>query len=97
MSASHPDKSCSKRGEDEEGDGDEAIEKKQGNYLEVYEQSGSKQPVDFGEVGRVFKVVELFAMVWNMDAVLDQCGVYLSHSLVYHVLSRFSNARKPAL
>ncbi|KAH9327339.1 hypothetical protein KI387_007517 [Taxus chinensis] len=95
MSVSHLDKSYSESGEDEE---DEAIEKKQGNYLEVCEQFGSERSVDFGEVGRVFKVVEeLFAMDRNMDAVLDQCGVNLSHSLVYHVLSRFSNARKPAL
>ncbi|KAL2340997.1 hypothetical protein Fmac_008937 [Flemingia macrophylla] len=32
----------------------------------------------------------------NMEAVLDECGVRLSHDLVVDVLQRFRHARKPA-
>ncbi|GLJ04938.1 hypothetical protein SUGI_0007380 [Cryptomeria japonica] len=96
MPISKPDGSCSGNGDDDGGG--EITHKKQRNCLKEYGQSWSEQPVDFGEVERVCKVVEeLFAMDRNMEAVLDQCGVNLSHSLVFHVLSRFSNARKPAL
>ncbi|KAM5576035.1 pentatricopeptide repeat-containing protein [Rosa sericea] len=49
------------------------------------------------EVDRVCKVIdELFALDRNMEAVLDQCGVQLSHDLVVAVLRRFHHARKPA-
>ncbi|KAM7275983.1 hypothetical protein ACFE04_017849 [Oxalis oulophora] len=49
------------------------------------------------EVDKVCKVIDdLFAIDRNMEAVLDQCGVTLSHDLVVEVLSRFRHARKPA-
>ena len=49
------------------------------------------------EVERVCKVIdELFALDRNMEAVLDECGVRLSHDLVVDVLQRFKHARKPA-
>ncbi|RDX61930.1 Pentatricopeptide repeat-containing protein, mitochondrial, partial [Mucuna pruriens] len=49
------------------------------------------------EVDRVCKVIdELFALDRNMEAVLDECEVRLSHDLVVDVLQRFKHARKPA-
>ena len=52
---------------------------------------------DPDEVDRVCKVIdELFALDRNMEAVLDECGVQLSHDLVLDVLQRFKHARKPA-
>lgn len=49
------------------------------------------------EVVRVCKVIdELFALDRNMEAVLDECGVQLSHDLVVAVLKRFQHARKLA-
>ncbi|KAK7306506.1 hypothetical protein VNO77_44453 [Canavalia gladiata] len=52
---------------------------------------------DPDEVDRVCKVIgELFALDRNMEAVLDECGVQLSHDLVVDVLRRFKHARKPA-
>ncbi|XP_023537572.1 pentatricopeptide repeat-containing protein At3g62470, mitochondrial-like [Cucurbita pepo subsp. pepo] len=49
------------------------------------------------EVDRVCKVLdELFALDRNMEAVLDECGIILSHDLVLNVLERFKQARKPA-
>ncbi|KAG4944121.1 hypothetical protein JHK85_048767 [Glycine max] len=49
------------------------------------------------EVERVCKVIdELFALDRNMEVVLDECGVRLSHDLVVDVLQRFKHARKPA-
>ncbi|KAL5581142.1 hypothetical protein UlMin_013584 [Ulmus minor] len=49
------------------------------------------------EVDRVCKVIdELFALDRNMEAVLDECGIQLSHGLVVDVLERFRHARKPA-
>lgn len=52
---------------------------------------------DPDEVDRVCKVIdELFALDRNMEAVLDECGVRLSHELVVDVLQRFKHARKPA-
>ncbi|CAK8530760.1 unnamed protein product [Lathyrus sativus] len=52
---------------------------------------------DPDEVNRVCKVIdELFALDRNMEAVLDECGVMLSHDLVVDVLHRFKHARKPA-
>lgn len=49
------------------------------------------------EVDRVCKVIdELFALDRNMEAVLDGCGVNLTHDLVIDVLERFKHARKPA-
>ncbi|KAL1216202.1 Pentatricopeptide repeat-containing protein [Cardamine amara subsp. amara] len=49
------------------------------------------------EVERVCKVIdELFALDRNMEAVLDEMKVYLSHDLIVEVLERFRHARKPA-
>lgn len=49
------------------------------------------------EVERVCKVIdELFALDRNMEAVLDECGIHLTHDLVMEVLERFRHARKPA-
>lgn len=95
-----PEKSESEEEEDDDDDDDEScdpiIEKNEGNNLVMYQHSG-QAVVDLIEVERVYKVVEeLFASDRNMEAVLDQCDVKLSHSLVYHVLIRFSHARKPA-
>ncbi|KAI6682895.1 hypothetical protein NL676_028808 [Syzygium grande] len=59
--------------------------------------AGAETRVDRAEVDRVCKVIdELFALDQNMEAVLDECGVILSHDLVVDVLKRFRHARKPA-
>ncbi|KAF8387741.1 hypothetical protein HHK36_026395 [Tetracentron sinense] len=56
-----------------------------------------KSVVDPKEVERVCKVIEeLFESDRNMEAVLDQCGIHLSHDLVIDVLERFRHARRPA-
>ncbi|KAJ4838665.1 hypothetical protein Tsubulata_004264 [Turnera subulata] len=52
---------------------------------------------DPGEVEKVCQVVdELFALDRNMEAVLDESGINLTHDLVVDVLERFRHARKPA-
>ncbi|GAA0148938.1 hypothetical protein LIER_08244 [Lithospermum erythrorhizon] len=44
---------------------------------------GAKSKVDAEEVDRVCKLIdELFALDLNMEAVLDGCGVVLTHDLV---------------
>ncbi|CAH8319428.1 unnamed protein product [Eruca vesicaria subsp. sativa] len=49
------------------------------------------------EVDRVCKVIdELFALDRNMEAVLDEMNIDLSHNLIIEVLVRFRHARKPA-
>lgn len=49
------------------------------------------------EVDRVCKVIdELFALDRNMEAVLDECEVNLTHDLVVDVLGRYKHARRPA-
>ncbi|KNA26028.1 hypothetical protein SOVF_000970 [Spinacia oleracea] len=49
------------------------------------------------EVARVAKLIdELFALDRNMEAVLDESGINLTHDLVIDVLQRFKHARKPA-
>ncbi|KAK1423587.1 hypothetical protein QVD17_18891 [Tagetes erecta] len=56
-----------------------------------------KSLADEKEVERVCNVIdELFALDRNMEAVLDECGVKLSHDLVLGVLERFRLARRPA-
>ncbi|KAJ4727796.1 Pentatricopeptide repeat-containing protein [Melia azedarach] len=56
-----------------------------------------KSRADSKEVDRVCKVIdELFALDRNMEAVLDESGINLSHDLVLDVLERFRHARKPA-
>ncbi|KAE8009368.1 hypothetical protein FH972_005808 [Carpinus fangiana] len=72
-------------GDDDNGDGD------------CTEGVGAKSGVDPNEVNRVCKVIdELFALDRNMETVLDECGIDLSHDLVVDVLQRFKHARKPA-
>lgn len=57
----------------------------------------SESYADPKEVDKVCKVIdELFALDRNMEAVLDECGVLLSHDLVVDVLQRYKHARKPA-
>ncbi|KAF9669267.1 hypothetical protein SADUNF_Sadunf14G0090000 [Salix dunnii] len=56
-----------------------------------------KSTADPEELHKVCKVIdELFALDHNMEAVLDECGINLSHDLVIEVLERFRHARKPA-
>ncbi|KAK7852114.1 pentatricopeptide repeat-containing protein [Quercus suber] len=72
-------------GDDDSGDGD------------CNESVGVKSGADPNEVERVCKLIdELFALDRNMEAVLNECGVDLSHDLVVDVLERFKHARKPA-
>lgn len=80
--------------EDGEENSDQIIERNEGINLEKNEHSA----VDFMDVERVYKVVEeqFESSDGNMEAVLDQYDVKLSHLLVCHVLDRFSHARKPA-
>ncbi|XP_062081949.1 pentatricopeptide repeat-containing protein At3g62470, mitochondrial-like [Humulus lupulus] len=69
-------------------DGDEMDENE-----DVLVESGA----DPKEVDCVCKVIdELFELDRNMEAVLDERGVCLSHDLVVDVLERFKHARKPA-
>lgn len=57
----------------------------------------AESDADPDEVDSVCKVIdELFALDRNMEAVLDGCGIRLSHDLVVDVLERFKHARKPA-
>ncbi|KAJ9693123.1 hypothetical protein PVL29_012034 [Vitis rotundifolia] len=75
---------------DPETDGDENVG---GDFDEVNVNSGA----DPEEVSRVCRVIgELFALDRNMEAVLDECNVDLSHALIVGVLERFKHARKPA-
>ncbi|KAD7117632.1 hypothetical protein E3N88_04900 [Mikania micrantha] len=68
-------------GEDDEGD----------EFVHVRSLADEK------EVERVCNVIEeLFALDRNMEAVLDDCGVRLTHDLVVDVLERFKHARRPA-
>ncbi|XP_022730811.1 pentatricopeptide repeat-containing protein At3g62470, mitochondrial-like [Durio zibethinus] len=56
-----------------------------------------KSTADLKEVERVCKVIDgLFGLDRNMEAVLDECGINLTHDLVMDVLERFRHARKPA-
>ncbi|KAG6748404.1 hypothetical protein POTOM_048325 [Populus tomentosa] len=55
-----------------------------------------KSTADPAEVHKVCKVIdELFALDHNMEAVLDECWINLSHDLVRKVSERFRHARKP--
>ncbi|OWM80063.1 hypothetical protein CDL15_Pgr010041 [Punica granatum] len=59
---------------------------------------GSGFAVDPREVENVCKVIDgLFELDRNMEAVLDESGIELTHDLVLAVLDRFRHARKPAL
>ncbi|OMO95861.1 hypothetical protein CCACVL1_05212 [Corchorus capsularis] len=57
----------------------------------------SNTGADQKEVDRVCKIIdELFGLDRNMEAVLDECRINLTHDLVIDVLERFRHARKPA-
>ncbi|GMY05235.1 pentatricopeptide repeat-containing protein, mitochondrial, partial [Fagus crenata] len=72
-------------GDDDSGDGD------------CNEGVGVKSSADPNEVERVCKLIdELFALDRNMEAVLDECGIDMSHDLVVDVLERFKHAQKQA-
>ncbi|KAL2535240.1 Pentatricopeptide repeat-containing protein [Forsythia ovata] len=65
------------------------------NELTIFEYVKSK--ADEKEVERVCKLIdETFGVDRNMEAVLDECELNLSHELVVDVLERFKHARKPA-
>lgn len=56
-----------------------------------------KSVADEEEVKRICNVIEeLFALDRNMEAVLDDCKINLTHDLVINVLERFKHARRPA-
>lgn len=93
--------SCeSRRSEDKEEDDDDIVV----DYVDEEEEesksdgaSSESSYADPKEVERVYKVIEeLFALDRNMEAVLDESGINLSHDLVVDVLLRFKHARKPA-
>ncbi|WOH05011.1 hypothetical protein DCAR_0624423 [Daucus carota subsp. sativus] len=78
---------CSLEGYEDPSDSEEECES----------EKVEKSEADLREVERVCKVIEeLFALDRNMEAVLDECGITLSHGLVVDVLERFKHARKPA-
>ncbi|KAL5863023.1 hypothetical protein ACOSQ3_000537 [Xanthoceras sorbifolium] len=85
---------CSVRCDYSDSDADVECDAKSGTEIE---NVSAKSSVDPKEVERVCKVIdELFALDRNMEAVLDECGINLSHDLVLEVLERFRHARKPA-
>ncbi|KAG8389558.1 hypothetical protein BUALT_Bualt02G0241700 [Buddleja alternifolia] len=64
---------------------------------ESFDVANANFELDPKEVERVCKVIdETFALDRNMEAVLNECGVNLSHELILGVLDRFKHARKPA-
>ncbi|KAK6941077.1 Pentatricopeptide repeat [Dillenia turbinata] len=84
---------CFSSDSDEGSDSDGEID----GGIEGGDISRVKSSADPMEVDRVYKVIdELFALDRSMEAVLDQCGIQLSHDLVVDVLERFRHARKPA-
>ncbi|XP_057966676.1 pentatricopeptide repeat-containing protein At3g62470, mitochondrial-like isoform X2 [Malania oleifera] len=81
----------------EEGGGEIDDDDDDGGDWNVCEDVNVKSEADPEEVARVCKVIEeLFALDRNMEAVLDECVVNLSHDLVVDVLEKFRHARKPA-
>ncbi|KAG6704106.1 hypothetical protein I3842_07G119800 [Carya illinoinensis] len=80
-------------------DSDADYESGVGDYVDddCTNGDGVKSTADPNEVDRVCKVIdELFSLDRNMEVVLDECGIHLSHDLVVGVLERFKHARKPA-
>ncbi|KAL7609554.1 hypothetical protein Lser_V15G12421 [Lactuca serriola] len=64
---------------------------------ESEDTEGVKSVADEEEVKRICNVIEeLFALDRNMEAVLDDCKINLTHDLVIDVLERFKHARRPA-
>ncbi|XP_021770093.1 pentatricopeptide repeat-containing protein At3g62470, mitochondrial-like [Chenopodium quinoa] len=79
--------SCEEERESD-GEDDEEREGSEGTF---------ESSADPEEVSRVAKLIgELFALDRNMEAVLSESGIELSHDLVVDVLRRFKHARKPA-
>ncbi|XP_059625594.1 pentatricopeptide repeat-containing protein At3g62470, mitochondrial-like [Cornus florida] len=77
-------------------DGDDSDAESDADGVES-EGDNVRSEVDPKEVDRVCKVIdELFALDRNMEAVLDDSGINLTHDLVVEVLERFRHARKPA-
>ncbi|XP_059312285.1 pentatricopeptide repeat-containing protein At3g62470, mitochondrial-like [Lycium ferocissimum] len=90
----HPNVSC--RGICSYVDNDGELESDNDVESET-DESVVESKADPKEVDRVSKVIdELFSLDRNMEAVLDECGINLSHDLVVDVLERFKHARKPA-
>ncbi|KAJ6723348.1 hypothetical protein OIU74_007837 [Salix koriyanagi] len=88
--------SCSSN---DDADSDAENEENDESYNCESENKGAsvKSTADPEELHKVCKVIdELFALDHNMEAVLDECGINLSHDLVIEVLERFRHARKPA-
>lgn len=85
---------CSVREDKLEGSVDSDVE----SELESSDNGESEESkADPEEVERVCKVIdELFALDRNMEAVLDEYGINVSHDLVMDVLERYKHARKPA-
>lgn len=84
-------------GGDTDSDAEAEIECCDGGDRDGNEGVFVNSAADPEEVERVCKVIdELFALDRNMEAVLDECGIDLSHDLVVDVLERFRHARKPA-
>ncbi|PON84166.1 Tetratricopeptide-like helical domain containing protein [Trema orientale] len=84
-------------GSDSGSDSGTDIEDNDGGERDENEGVSVHSSADPKEVDRVCKVVdELFELDRNMEAVLDEYGICLSHDLVVDVLERFKHARKPA-
>lgn len=80
------------RERDSDGEGDDDDDEESLGSAVTFESSADPE-----EVSRVAKVIdELFALDRNMEAVLDESGINLTHDLVVDVLWRFKHARKPA-
>lgn len=74
---------------------DSEAESSDESELTVVEDVKSK--ADQKEVERVCKLIdETFGVDRNMEVVLDECELNLSHDFVVDVLERFKHARKPA-
>ncbi|GAB2282204.1 hypothetical protein Dimus_016754 [Dionaea muscipula] len=83
---------------DDDSDVEEECDRRGSGSCMMMEPIGSAGAADPEEVERVCKVIEeLFALDRNMEAVLDDSGINLTHDLVVDVLQRFKHARKPAL
>ena len=84
-------------GSDTGSDAGTDVEDYDGGERDENEGFLASSSADPKEVDRVCKVIdELFELDRNMEAVLDDCGICLSHDLVVDVLERFKHARKPA-
>ncbi|XAR66707.1 hypothetical protein NMG60_11013021 [Bertholletia excelsa] len=79
------------------GHSDSDVDAESDEIVEGSKHEEVPSKADPKEVEKVCKVIdELFALDRNMEAVLDELGVNLSHDLVLDVLERFRHARRPA-